>query len=410
MQSLKELYKIGNGPSSSHTMGPKRAVEIFKNKHLDATKFKVILYGSLALTGKGHLTDYIIEKTLSGYDVEIEFNTKEKCEVHPNTFDIFAIKDGEEIAHWRVYSVGGGTFQIEGKKVVSFEERYTEKNFEEIKAYCQKNNCDLYDYVVANEETDITDFLKEIWESMQKTVEAGLATDGIIPGKLKLPRKAKGIYEKKIENETESLKQNRLLSAYAYATSEENASGGIMVTAPTCGACGVLPAVLYYMSRNRGISDEEIIKSLAVAGVIGNVIKTNASISGAECGCQAEVGTACSMAAAACAYLCKGNMEQIEGAAEIAMEHHLGLTCDPIYGYVQIPCIERNAVAAMRAIESSDLSMLLDTADSKISFDLVVETMYETGQDLKSHYRETSEGGLAKKYCRNKFYNKEMDE
>jgi len=410
MQSLKELYKIGNGPSSSHTMGPKRAVEIFRNKHLDATKFKVILYGSLALTGKGHLTDYIIEKTLSGYDVEIEFNTKEKCEVHPNTFDIFAIKDGEEIAHWRVYSVGGGTFQIEGKKVVSFEERYNEKNFEEIKTYCMQNNCDLYNYVVNNEESDITNFLKEIWESMQKTVEAGLATDGIIPGKLKLPRKAKGIYENKIENETESLKQNRLLSAYAYATSEENASGGIMVTAPTCGACGVLPAVLYYMSRHRGISDDEIIKSLAVAGVIGNVIKTNASISGAECGCQAEVGTACSMAAAACAYLCKGNINQIECAAEIAMEHHLGLTCDPIYGYVQIPCIQRNAVAAMRAIESSDLSMLLDSADSKISFDLVVETMYETGQDLKSHYRETSEGGLAKKYCRNKFYNKEMDE
>lgn len=407
MQSLKELYKIGNGPSSSHTMGPKRAVEIFKNKNLDATKFKVILYGSLALTGKGHLTDYIIEKTLSGYDVEIEFNTKDKCEVHPNTFDIFALKDEEIKSHWRVYSVGGGTFQIEGKKVVSFEEVYAEKNFDEIKKYCEDNNCDLYDYVVKNEGEDIKEFLKEIWESMQNTIKEGLSKDGFIPGKLHLDKRAKGLFEKVIENEPAPLRQNRLLSSYAYATNEENASGGIIVTAPTCGASGTLPATLYYMKENKGFSDEQIIKSLAIAGVIGNVIKTNASISGAECGCQAEVGTACSMAAAALTYLFGGTLKQIENAAEIGMEHHLGLTCDPIYGYVQIPCIERNALAAMRAFESSDLAMLTPEKRA-ISFDIVVETMYETGQDLKSHYRETSEGGLAKKYCRNKFYNDDM--
>lgn len=409
MQSLKELYKIGNGPSSSHTMGPKRAVEIFKNKNLDSDKFKVILYGSLALTGKGHLTDYIIKQTLSEYEVEIEFDTKEECTVHPNTFDIFAIKDEEIKSYWRVYSVGGGTFQIEGKKVVSFEDIYKEECFEEIKKYCLEHNCDLYDYVVSVEGDEIKDFLNEIWESMQETIRKGLATEGMIPGKLKVDRRAKGLFEANIENETETLKQNRLLSSYAYATNEENASGGVIVTAPTCGASGTLPAVLYYMKEKYKISDEKIIKALAVAGVIGNVIKTNASISGAECGCQAEVGTACSMAAAAATYLLGGNIQRIENAAEIGMEHHLGLTCDPIYGYVQIPCIERNAIAAMRAIEACDLSLLIPE-DRKISFDVVVETMYETGQDLKSHYRETSEGGLAKKYCRNKFYNNEMSE
>ena len=409
MQSLKELYKIGNGPSSSHTMGPKRAVEIFKNKNLDSDKFKVILYGSLALTGKGHLTDYIIEQTLSGYEVEIIFDTKEECTVHPNTFDIFAIKNEEITSHWRVYSVGGGTFQIEGKKVVSFEDIYKEECFEEIKKYCIENNCDLYDYVVSVEGEEIKDFLKEIWKSMQNTIKKGLTAEGMIPGKLKVDRRAKKLFETKIENETETLKQNRLLSSYAYATNEENASGGIIVTAPTCGASGTLPAVLYYMKEKYNYSDEEIVKALAVAGVIGNVIKTNASISGAECGCQAEVGTACSMAAAAATYLMGGNLKRIENAAEIGMEHHLGLTCDPIYGYVQIPCIERNTVAAMRAIDACDLSMLIPE-ERKISFDVVVETMYETGQDLKSHYRETSEGGLAKKYCRNKFYNNEMSE
>lgn len=409
MQSLKEFYKIGNGPSSSHTMGPKRAVEIFKSKHLDATKFKIILYGSLALTGKGHLTDYIIKKTLEGYETEVEFNTEEKCEVHPNTFDIYAYKEKEQIGYWRVYSIGGGTFKIEGKKEIDFPNIYIEESFEEIKQYCKEHNCDLYDYVYTVEKEEINEFLKEIWESMQNTIKNGLSDYGMIPGKLKLDRRAKKIYENILPNEDEAQKQARLLSSYAYATSEENACGGIIVTAPTCGACGVLPAVLYYMKENYDIEDEKIIKALAVAGIIGNLIKTNASISGAECGCQAEIGTACSMAAAAAAYLLDLSIEKIENAAEIAMEHHLGLTCDPIYGYVQIPCIERNAVAAMRAFDAAKLSRLL-VEDRKVSFDVVVETMYETGKDLQSHYRETSEGGLAKKYCRNKYYNIEMKE
>lgn len=408
MQSLKELYKIGNGPSSSHTMGPKRATELFKNQYLHADKFKIILYGSLALTGKGHLTDYIITKTLEGYEVEIEFDTQTECSIHPNTFDILAYKHGKLLDTWRVYSVGGGTFKIEGQEDIVPKNIYPQKNFQEIKQYIKQKQIDLYDYVCLFEgKEEITRFLNEIWKTMKQTIENGLNATGTIPGKLKLQRRAKKVYENKLAIETADIKRTRLLSGYAYASSEENASGGIIVTAPTCGACGVLPAALYYMKKEYNITDEEIIKALATAGIIGNVVKTNASISGAECGCQAEIGTACSMAAAAIAYLFKLDIDKIENSAEVAMEHHLGLTCDPIYGYVQIPCIERNAIAAMRAFDAATLSLILGKR-KKISFDLVVETMYETGKDLGKHYRETSEGGLAKKYCRNKYFNKEM--
>ena len=408
MQSLQELYKIGNGPSSSHTMGPKRATEIFKNKYSNADKFKIILYGSLALTGKGHLTDYIIRKTLEGYEVEIQFDTKTNCNVHPNTFDIFAYKEDKLLDTWRIYSIGGGSFKIQNKQDISIEKIYKHKTFNEIKEYIKENNIELYDYVCFIEGREkITTFLTEVWETMQQTIKNGLTTTGIIPGKLKLQRRAKKIYENILNIETNDIRKTRLLSSYAYATSEENASGGIIVTAPTCGACGVLPSVLYYMKEEYHINDEQIIKSLAVAGIIGNIVKENASISGAECGCQAEIGTACSMAAAAAAYLFGLDIDRIENSAEVAMEHHLGLTCDPIYGYVQIPCIERNAVAAMRAFDAAILSSMLET-NKKISFDLVVETMYETGKDLGKHYRETSEGGLAKKYCRNKYFNEEL--
>lgn len=409
MQSLQELYKIGNGPSSSHTMGSKRATEMFKNQYPNADKFKIVLYGSLALTGKGHLTDYIIKKTLEGYEVEIEFDLKTECNIHPNTFDISAYSQEKLLDTWRIYSVGGGTFKIEGSKETIFKDIYPQKNFQEIKEFIKEKEIDLYEYVCQQEGNEITTFLNEVWKTMQNAIKNGLTTTGIIPGKLKLPRKAKKIYENQLKFETPDIKKTRLLSSYAYATSEENASGGVIVTAPTCGACGVLPAVLYYMKEEYHVTDEEIVKALAVAGVIGNMVKTNASISGAECGCQAEVGTACSMAAGACAYLLKLDIERIENSAEVAMEHHLGLTCDPIYGYVQIPCIERNAVAAMRAFDAASLSLMLEKR-KKISFDLVVETMYETGKDLGKHYRETSEGGLAKKYCRNKYFNKEMKE
>jgi L-serine dehydratase len=407
MQSLKELYKIGNGPSSSHTMGPKKAISIFKEKYKDADRFDIYLYGSLALTGKGHLTDRVITEVLSGYEVNIEFDTKQECKVHPNTFDMIAYKDGNILDKWRVYSIGGGTINIEGQEILNPEEIYKYTTFNEIKRYCDEQKITLQDYVYQTENEDIKEFLYTVWDAMQTSIKQGLNNHEVIPGKLGLKRKANYLYNIKIDGETPEFKQNRIISAYAYAVSEQNASGGVIVTAPTCGSSGVLPAVLYYMKEKEHYSDEEIRDALAVAGLIGNLVKTNASISGAECGCQAEIGTACSMAAAACSSLKKLGLDEIECAAEIAMEHHLGLTCDPIYGYVQIPCIERNAVAATRAIQASDMGMLLSKT-AMISFDTVIETMYETGKDLNSHYRETSKGGLAKKYCRNKYYNTEM--
>lgn len=402
MQSLRELYKIGNGPSSSHTMGPKRAAEYFKQKNLDADKFEVHLYGSLAFTGKGHLTDKIIEKVLSPEKTRIIFDTNFVCTKHPNTMDLVAFKDNKQLSRIRVYSVGGGTIEIDGKETVVVPDIYNLTTFEEIKKYCIKNNKTLYDYVYETEDEKFKDFLKEVWEAMKASINLGLEVEGVIPGKLKVQRRAKNIYENRDTDEDFTLKRTRILTSYAYAVSENNASGEVIVTAPTCGASGVLPAVLYYIYKERGYSEEEMINSLAVAGLFGNIVKTNASISGAECGCQAEVGTACSMAAAAAAYLMGLDIDQIENAAEIAMEHHLGLTCDPIYGLVQIPCIERNAVGALRALDAANMASFIKQ-ETHISFDLVVETMYETGKDLKSHYRETSEGGLAKKYCRNKY-------
>ena len=389
MQSLYEFYKIGNGPSSSHTMGPKRAVERFINTYKDIDKLKVILYGSLALTGKGHLTDFIIKETSYPIETEIEFDLEKECTIHPNTMRIIGYKKEDIIGDWTVYSVGGGTIKIEGEEDTDIPEIYELSKIEDIEGY------------------EITTYLKQVWQAMKEAVEAGLNKNGMIPGRLRLSRTASDIYNTIVDNEDESLKQTRLLSSYAIAVSEENASGGKIVTAPTCGASGVLPAVLYYYNHDKNIPENIIIEALAVAGLIGNIVKTNASISGAECGCQAEIGTACSMAAAASAYIIGLDIDRIENAAEVAMEHHLGLTCDPIYGYVQIPCIERNAVAAIRAVDAAKLSMLMRKHKS-ISFDVVVDTMYETGKDLHSHYRETSEGGLAKKYCRNKYYNKDM--
>ena len=408
MKSLRELYKIGNGPSSSHTMGPKKAVRLFEKKHPELDEIKVYLYGSLALTGKGHLTDAVIKNTIKSCKVDVIFDLEMECDVHPNTFDIEGYKNGQIVDKWRVYSIGGGSIKIEGEDGKDSKDVYNLKYYKDIKKYCEEKNISLYQYVLENEEEDFLEFLKRAWGVMKNSVETGLVTEGIIPGKLNLDRRSKLIYENLIENETPDMRRTRILSSYAYAVTENNASGEEIVTAPTCGACGVVPAVLYYSYKDEKFSEEKILEALAVAGIIGNIVKENASISGAECGCQAEVGTACSMAAAARMYLIGGTLEQIENAAEIAMEHHLGLTCDPIYGYVQIPCIERNAVAAMRAVDAANLSKVIPS-NRKISFDVVVETMYETGKDLKEHYRETSEGGLAKKYCRNKFYNKEIE-
>ncbi len=409
MKSIKELYKIGNGPSSSHTMGPKKAALLLKEKYPTADLYQIILYGSLAFTGKGHLTDKIILEALKPSNVEIIFNKEIKEIKHPNTMDLIALKNKEELGKFRAYSIGGGSIQIEGEDFQEEKDIYDFTTYTDIKNNCKEKNISLLEYVYTQEDKDLSEYLKTVWQTMKKTLEEGLEQEGLIPGRLKIPKKAKTLYSKELEKETAELKRTRLLTAYAYATSEQNASGGMIVTAPTCGASGVLPAVLYYLYKQENVNEAKILEGLAIAGLLGNLVKTNASISGAECGCQAEIGTACSMAAAAYAYIKGYSIDVIECAAEIAMEHHLGLTCDPIYGYVQIPCIERNAVAAIRAIDSANMASLL-YKDSKISFDLVVETMYETGKDLGSHYRETSKGGLAKKYCRNKFYNDNLEE
>ncbi len=397
MQSLKMLYKIGKGPSSSHTMGPQYAAEYINENYPDASFVKVILYGSLALTGEGHGTDKVLKETISAPN-EIVLDTETKDLPHPNTLD-FVVYDNDknEIATVRAMSIGGGEIRIEGVPAVTAPEVYPQKNFDEIKEYCLMHHLRLSDYVANYEGEEIFMFLKSVWEQMKMTVREGLAMEGILPGGLEVERKAKYLYAQRHMDETPETRENRLVCAYAYAASEQNAGGGTITTAPTCGASGVLPAVLFYMQEKKGFTDFEIAKALAAAGIVGNVVKQNASISGAEAGCQAEIGTACSMAAAALAELHFMDLDQIEYAAENAMEHYLGLTCDPVCGLVQIPCIERNAVAAMRAINALSLANFL-TSTRKVKFDTVVETMYQTGKDLKHHYRETSEGGLALNY------------
>lgn len=397
MESIRELYRIGKGPSSSHTMGPDRAARLFSDKYPNADSYEVTLYGSLAKTGKGHLTDQAVIKAFLPKSTNVIFNMERKDIPHPNTMEIRALSKGEEIGFWRVFSVGGGKIEVEGIKSVAAPAIYPLNSFEKIKSYCQKENIRVYEYVEAVEGRDIWNYLTEVWECMKNAIRRGLSAEGVLSGGLNVQRKAKYLYSQKHIDETMETRENRIVCAYAFAAGEENASGGTIATAPTCGSCGVVPAVLMYMQGKRGFADQDILKALATAGIIGNIIKTNASISGAECGCQAEIGSACSMASAGLAELFGMEPDQIEYAAEVAMEHYLGLTCDPIGGLVQIPCIERNAVAAMRAINALSLANFL-TYTRKISFDMVVDTMYETGKDLFSKYRETSEGGLAIKY------------
>lgn len=396
MKSLVELYKIGCGPSSSHTMGPEKAIKLFCESYPDATNYKVVLYGSLALTGKGHGTDAVLKKTCSK-PVEIVFDTQTTNLKHPNTMDIFALHGNNVDANWRVYSVGGGAIEVEGKQSITPVEVYPHNSFEQISAFCRANQITLPQYVERFEGVAIWDYLATIWDVMQQSIQRGLNAQGVLAGGLGTERKAKILYNGVHPDETTATHENRIVCAYAFAVSEENASGGTIVTAPTCGACGVLPAVLKYQQTTKNLTDKQVLEALATASVIGNLIKTNASISGAECGCQAEIGSACSMAAAAVAQIYNMDLAQIEYSAEVAMEHHLGLTCDPIGGLVQIPCIERNAVAAMRALNAVSLATFL-THTRKISFDTVVNTMYQTGKDLRKEYRETSEGGLAKNF------------
>lgn len=396
MQSLTQLYRIGKGPSSSHTIGPERACKQFLKENPNADSFKAVLFGSLAKTGVGHGTQEVIKSAFFG-NVTVEVNTEANCSVHPNTMELYAYEKGKEIAFARVYSVGGGAIRIEGKRYEEEKEVYPISTFSEIRAYCEEREMRLSDYAFACEGEFLYGYLAEVWTAMKNAIKAGVSAKGVLPGGLGVERKANVLLTKKQIDERLETQENRLVCAYAFAVSEENAGGGTIVTAPTCGACGVLPAVLKYAQERRNFTDDEVIRALAAAGIIGNLIKTNASISGAECGCQAEIGSACCMAAAALGELYGMQLSQIEYAAEIAMEHHLGLTCDPIGGLVQIPCIERNAVAAMRAINAVSLANFLSDS-RKISFDLVIRTMYETGKDLSRRYRETSEGGLAKLY------------
>ncbi len=399
MKSIRDVYKIGKGPSSSHTMGPARAMEIFASENPEATSFRVILYGSLADTGKGHGTDHAIAMVAGDKPVEIEFNTTLRELPHENTMELFAIRGEKTIAEMRVMSIGGGDIRIEGRDSDSVDEIYPENTFSEIANYCKTHGIRLSEFVILREGRELYDFLYDVYDTMKNAIHEGLTTSGILPGGLGVERKAQYLFNQRHIDESQVTRENRIVCSYAYAVSEQNADNGTIVTAPTCGACAVLPSVLRYMQEKHGFSDKQVLDALAVAGLIGSLVKTNASVSGAECGCQAEIGTACSMAAAALGELFEMGIDQIEYAAEVAFEHHLGLTCDPICGLVQIPCIERNAVAAMRAINAVNLANFL-SGSRKISLDMVIETMYQTGKDLSSHYRETSTGGLAKLYTK----------
>ena len=400
MKSIREIYKIGKGPSSSHTMGPERAALYFMGQYPQADRYEVILYGSLNKTGVGHGTDRVLLDTLGEEKTKIIFSPDSWEGMHPNTLDLIAYDEAGKIGRMRVESIGGGDIRFPGQQVPEGEEIYIEHSFAEIADFCKWRYINkLSDYVELNEGPEIWDFLMNVWHTMKNAIDEGLKADGILPGGLNVQRKAKYLFSQPpVENEP-SLREFQLIAAYAYAVAEQNAGNGTIVTAPTCGACGVLPAVLKYAQETNGFTDEQICRGLATAGIIGNLTKTNASISGAECGCQAEVGTACSMAAAALAELYGQNLDQVEYAAEVAMEHHLGLTCDPICGLVQIPCIERNAVAAMRAMNACNLSYYL-TGSRNISYDMVCRAMKETGVNLNHRFRETSEGGLAKIYNR----------
>lgn len=397
MKSIKNIYKIGYGPSSSHTMGPAFATSRFMTENPEADFIKVILYGSLAKTGKGHGTDRAIIQTLADIPYELVWDLESETPLHPNTLEFIAFKDEKEIARKQFYSIGGGEIKAQGDLQSAYDKVYEEKSFSEIASLCKAKNIRLSDYVFEREDKDFKKYLLSVWQTMQNEISEGLSKTGILPGGIEVERKAQFLHSQRHIDESPQTKENRLVCSYAFAASEQNADCGVIVTAPTCGSCGVLPAVLKYMQEKNNFSDDDILRALAVAGLIGNLVSTNASISGAECGCQAEIGTACSMAAAALCELFYMGIDQIEYAAEVAMEHHLGLTCDPVCGLVQIPCIERNAVAAMRAINALSLANFL-SGSRKISFDTVIETMYHTGKDLSHLYRETSEGGLAKLY------------
>ncbi len=395
MESIRELYRIGNGPSSSHTMGPARAAEKFKEKTADAAAYRVTLFGSLAATGKGHLTDRAIENILAPAPVDVLWKAEETLPLHPNGMRFEALNKKEAvIRQWEVYSVGGGAIRDAESWNTESKSVYPLSKMDNILEWCEKNGTSLWEFVETSEGKEIWNFLEKIWKAMESTLNRGIAEEGLLPGTLHLARKAAS-YHIKAVNASHAVRVIGSVFAYALGVSEENAAGGIVVTAPTCGSAGVLPATLYYLRETYKFDKRRILRALATAGLIGNLVKKNASISGAEVGCQGEIGTACAMAAAAATQLLGGTVPQIEYAAEMGMEHHLGLTCDPVDGYVQIPCIERNAVAAGRALHCAIFALFSD-GRHRISFDEVITTMRETGLDMDSCYKETARCGLAK--------------
>ncbi len=399
MKSIKDIYKIGKGPSSSHTMGPFKSVRHYVNHHEEAKDIHVTLYGSLAATGKGHLTDWACEDAFRAGKVEIEWLPKEVLPMHPNGMKIGVLsEDGSVSDVWTYYSVGGGDIVCIEKPIegAGCEEVYELTTMKEIMDWCNANGKAYWEFVEENEGRDsgLWEHLEKVWKVMRDAVERGIDQEGALPGPLNMRRKASS-YFIRAEGYSDVLRTRGLIFAYALAVSEENACGGTIVTGPTCGSCGVLPSVLFHMQKFYNFSNQRILRALATAGIVGTVVKHNASVSGAEVGCQGEVGVACAMAAAAATQLMGGSPAQIEYAAEMGLEHHLGLTCDPVCGLVQIPCIERNAYAAARAFDAAIYSMYTD-GRHRVSFDKAVMVMKETGKDLPSLYKETSEGGLAK--------------
>lgn len=397
MESIRELYKIGVGPSSSHTMGPQRAAKVILKYYPNASRFHVDLHGSLALTGKGHLTDYIIEKTFSPIPVTFSFHADELPQ-HPNGMIVHVFDEhDEEIKEIEIYSVGGGSICFKGESLEEASHVYKHNNMHDILEYVHEQGMSLYEYILENEDDNFESYLYDVLEAMFRSVKNGLKKEGTIHGKLQLKRVAKSMYRQ--AKNTRFASERLFVASYAYAVAEENADGGEVVTAPTCGASGIMPAVLYYCYKHLNIEKKDLIKALAVGGLFGNVVKMNATISGADGGCQAEVGTACAMAAATMAWVYELNDSLIEYAAEMGLEHNLGLTCDPVGGYVQIPCIERNGFGSLRALDAAMLAKQLGyMRKNKVSFDAVVRVMKETGKDLSSAYKETSLGGLAKEF------------
>ncbi len=398
MKSLKELFRIGYGPSSSHTMGPRAAAEKYLTKHPEAKSFRVTLYGSLAATGKGHMTDWAINQVLGEERTEIIWRADITPSFHPNgmLFEVQTEENGPFVDPWEVFSVGGGALAEKGATQTETPDVYELDHLLDIMTWCEERGQSYWEYVAHCEESDIWDYLEEVWKVMRESVERGLEHEGVLPGGLNLRRKAPHYYIKAMGYGS-NLQTRGLVFAYALAVTEENASGGRIVTAPTCGSCGVVPAVLYHIAKSRKFTDVRVLHALATAGLIGNIAKARASISGAEAGCQAEVGVACAMAAAAANYIFGGSLAATEYAAEMGLEHHFGMTCDPVCGLVQIPCIERNAHAAARALDANIYATYAEGIH-RISFDKAVDVMKQTGHDLPSLYRETSEGGLAKEF------------